>query len=247
MGDPAQRLKSSVEALEIAKVVRVDVPENKKQIRMLCKVSNERRPTVHQTVVAKAWLSVVDAILIEEERMLEEMEEEYESELAEYEGATEEENEGYEPPVRGLPTWSVHICKHYIRHNGRLVFAWNLTLQANAEMRSAVSDICRLLSIMKRHVESFLQQPVQHQSPATTPVVHTAPSRPEQQPLAGAVTVPGVGSAGVVQDGLVVEMPLIGVTANRNAPQAPMLTPGVQGMGRKSGVSSKGAHIVRAR
>lgn len=236
MTDPANRLKEALEALGIVRVVRVESVLDRGQIRLLCRVSNERRPDVPAGSVSQAWLSVVDAILIEEERLVEELQDQ--TEVPE-----EHTQESDIPEPDQLPPWNVHICKHYMRHNGRLVFGWNFTLQTNAGMIAAVSDICRLLTIMSRHVGMFLNTPVVHQSAVRGGVTQQAAMAPTQSYRPS--TVPGAGTSGRIVDGQVVEMPLVGVTAQRNTPQAPILTPGVAGRGRKSGVSSKGAHVVR--
>lgn len=252
MASPEVRLTQAVGALGIATVVRCDALPDVKQIRMLIRVEHESDKRKNPNA-ARAWLAVVDAILMEEERLVEELQEEHEIEMAEYEELmaeiTEEEGETEKPPEMGAPAWNVHICKHYMRRKGKLLFGWNLTLQANSNLRSAVSDICRLLAIMGRHVGTFLQQPVLQPVPAqqrqqSSLVMQAAQPLNVQQGMTQ--NVAGTGVSGIIDDmGQVVEMPLIGVTAQRNAPQAPMLTPGVGGLGRRSGVSSKGAHSVR--
>jgi len=169
-----------------------------------------------------ALMPVIDAILSEEERIAD----------------------------RGI--WNVHICKHYMRHNGRLVYGWNFTLQVHADVDEAVDDICRLLLIMAKHVQVFRQQAelqrmleaqASSRSPQVAPMrkVVGGPSARRQG------DIPGTGMGGVVRNGEVVEMPLVGVTDRRNTPQAPMLTPGVHGLGKRSGVSSKGAHLMGGR
>lgn len=171
-----------------------------------------------------ALMPVIDAILAEEERIAD----------------------------RGI--WNVHICKHYMRHNGKLVYGWNFTLQVHADVEVAVDDICRLLLIMAKHVEVFrqqaeLQRRLEAQAAARVPQavpVQVAGGRgvPNARQRGD---VPGTGLGGVMHNGEVVEMPLVGVTNRRNAPQAPMLTPGVHGLGKRSGVSSKGAHLMAGR
>jgi hypothetical protein len=136
-----------------------------------------------------SWLVVVDTILAEEERA------------------------GSDAP------WNVHICKHYMRRNGKLCYGWNVTVQLTSD--SALNDFCRLLSILGRQFSP---------PPVTRPSKKTSKKDP-----------PPKAKGGVMEDGQVVEMPLVGVTEQRNAPQADILTPGVRGQGRRSGVSSKGA------
>lgn len=171
-----------------------------------------------------ALMPVIDAILSEEERIAD----------------------------RGL--WNVHICKHYMRHKGRLVYGWNFTLQIHGDVEDTVDDICRLLYIMAKHVQVFrqqaeLQRRLEAQAVAKAPQqMVTVPGPRQRDPVSrDPGGVPGTGLGGIMRNGEVVEMPLVGVTDRRNAPQAPMLTPGVHGMGRRSGVSSKGAHLMGGR
>jgi hypothetical protein len=162
----------------------------------------------------KAWLPVVDAILAEEERLGD-----------------------------GCP-WNVHICKNYMRHNNRLVYAWNLTVQFG---EGGIDDICRLLMIMAKHVQVFRQK-ADLQRKMQNGVLHAVPTdamdKPVRTPRSRNGDLPGTGLGGIMHNGEVVEMPLVGATESRNEPQAPLMTPGVRGMGRGSGVSSKGAHFL---
>lgn len=175
------------------------------------------------TAEQKVIMPVIDAILAEEERIAD----------------------------RGL--WSVHICKHYMRHKGRLVYGWNFTLQIADDVERTVDDICRLLFIMAKHVQVFQQQAelerrLTAQAQNRGPVVATPTGQQPRAPVSRqGGQVPGTGMGGVMHNGEVVEMPLVGVTERRNEPQAPMLTPGVHGLGRRSGVSSKGAHHMVSR
>jgi len=162
----------------------------------------------------RAWIPVVDFLLAEEENLRDEL------------------DEGERPP------WALHICKLYMRRAGTTIFAWNITMQARDDVNTATSDLCRLLSIVSRHVEVFKRAA----APAVVSVPQSAPMNVQPTRVMNHKAVPGSGLGGIMVDGEVTEMPLVGVTEQRNAPQAALLTPGVRGMGRLSGVSSKGAH-----
>jgi hypothetical protein len=242
MSDPSTRLKDALEKLGIVTVVDSSFVPDRKQIRLLCRVSNEGLDGASYTAVSQAWLSVIDAILIEEERLVDELED--------IVGEDEEEQEVIKQLF--MPPWNVHICKHYMRREGRLVFGWNFTVQANTDdVSGAVSDVCRLLMIMSRNIRSVISVPYSELSvvaPASASAsVKIGKSRAIRQDSEEGRTIPGVGESGTVVDGFVVDMPLVGVTAQRNAPQAPILTPGVGGRGRLSGVSSRGAHLFRGK
>jgi hypothetical protein len=227
---PGERLRRSFDVLGVAQVVTCDYDDTGDQIRMLIRVNKGDD---------RLWLYVIDAILVEEERLEDEVQEEYEAELVEY-----EEDESLEdPPQRQSTAWNVHICKHYMRHEGRLLFGWNVTLQANGDIRGAVFDLNRLLSMMSRHIDVLRDEMKRQRANNVVPL--TSRGTQQVQQVIVESQVPGAGSGGRMENGEVVEMPLIGVTVARNQPQAPMLTPGVRGRGRTSGLSSKGAHPIR--
>ena len=196
MDTPDIKLRDALNALGVVEVVSHEFIDGVNQVKLLFRVTSDQ----------KVILSVIDAILVEEERLAEES------------------------------PWNVHICKHYMRRSGKLVYGWNFTVQINSDdVGAAVGDICRLLAIMSKHVEvlrrhSELNRAVgnRHRNSERVPV-----SRKPGQ-------VPGVGLGGVVHNGEVVEMPLIGVTEHRNEPQSPMV--GTPTRGQVAGGSSKGAH-----
>lgn len=196
---PHDEVKKALEKLKRITVFSHDYSEEGKQINLLFRVGDAGAQ--RDSLIQEFWLEVVDAILSEEERL----------------------SEG------GSPPWNVHICKHYIRHGGKLRFGWNMTIQANTEMKAATDDICRLLTIMSRHVTPKRSV---RELPAPTVREPEPPVRERRR-----------GSGGKMQGGEVVEAPLVGVTAERNAPQAPVWTPGGGG-GRRGGRSSKGAHLI---
>lgn len=139
--------------------------------------------------------------------------------LSEQEHNLEDENE----------RWVIDVSKVYMRYSGRLIYAWRLTLQVagGTSISDAVNDVRRLLDLAKRMNFQDTEPEPQRKGVAT------------RQPTSE------TGRAdGRMIDGEVVEMPLVGMDATRNKPQAPLLTAGVRGLGKRSGVSSKGAHLI---
>lgn len=196
---PHDEIKKALTGLKKITVFSHTYNEAGQQINLLFRVG-EPGPQ-RDSLIREFWLEVVDAILIEEERLSED----------------------------GSPPWNVHICQHYMRHNGKLGYCWDMTIQANGDVKAAVSDICRLLNIMSRHALPRARPPRVESVPQPLP----PPSVKERRQQAG----------GRVVGGEVVEAPLVGVNENRNAPQAPVWTPG-GGSGRRGGRSSKGAHMI---
>lgn len=195
---PHDEVRKALLGLKKITVFSHSYNEEGQQINLLFRVGDPGPQ--RDSLVREFWLEVVDAILAEEERLLE----------------------------AGSPPWNVHICQHYLRHHGKLGYCWDMTIQANGDVKTAVSDICRLLTIMARHVTLRPRAP-RVESPPT----EMAAARPKETRRPG----------GRVMGGEVVEVPLVGVTADRNAPQAPVWTPG-GGTGRRGGRSSKGAHLI---
>lgn len=198
---PHDEVRKALEKLKKITVFRHDYNEEGKQINLLFRVGDAG--SQRDSLIQEFWLEVVDAILSEEERL----------------------SEGGDPP------WNVHICKHYVRHAGKLRFGWNITIQANGDVRVATDDICRLLTIMSRHVAP--KRRVREREPE--PEREMAPREVRETRRRG--------SGGRMEGGEVVEAPLVGVTSDRNAPQAPVWTPG-GGAGRRGGRSSRGAHLI---
>lgn len=50
--------------------------------------------------------------------------------------------------------WSVHLCRQYILHEGRLVYTWNFVTQA-AELDRAVQDVCRVFDLICSNIDMF--------------------------------------------------------------------------------------------
>lgn len=127
--------------------------------------------------------------------------------------------------------WAVDISRVYMRYNGRLIYAWRFVLQSKSgTLQESLTEVRRLLDLANR----MNIQPVEEKRKPRTQFYHDD-MRPDDA---------GFSSNGTVIDGEVMEMPLVGVDTSRNKPQAPILTAGVRGMGKKSGVSSRGAHLI---
>ena len=139
------------------------------------------------------------------------------------------------------PPWNVHICKFFKRQKGSLGYCWNVMIQVHGEdVDGSIRDICRMLQLFARNVHVFKQR-LQAPSPSAQ---QPAPAS-QQTRRVRASTVPGTDIEPVVgPSGELLVVPLVGVTAERNKPQAPIMTHGVSGRGRQSGVSSKGAHMT---
>lgn len=140
---------------------------------------------------------------------------------------TEEERQGEDG---GEHRWNVDISRVYMRYNGRLIYAWRMVLKGKTvALTEAVNEVRRLLDLANRMNFQDVDE------------------RPKKK---GKVSLPSDNGAegdhadGTMIDGEVMEMPLVGMDSSRNKPQAPILTSGVRGMGKRSGVSSKGAHLI---
>jgi len=134
------------------------------------------------------WINILDAVLGEEERA-----------------------------IADGGRWRLHLCRQFVRHEGKMKAAWNFTIHGDID--TGTKDVARLLDILSR---------TEPRSPTRTvarPVPRTSYERVDD-------SVPNANS-GTMRGKEVIDFPLVGQTENRNKPLSPLLSKG-----------SKGAHML---
>jgi hypothetical protein len=138
------------------------------------------------------WLSVIDFVLQEEEE--------------------QDTEEG---------SWSAHCCKTYVRHDGKLGFVWSITISSRGALKRPVNDVSRAIRTLSASLKSVPAAEAPFAAPrATRPnAVQRAARAVASGRVANTDREPVVS---VVGDRVEVEeMPLIGVTEDRNKPDGP--------------------------
>jgi len=137
------------------------------------------------------WLSIIDFVLQEEEEQ------------------DSEDNK-----------WSAHCCKTYVRHEGNLGFVWNVTISSRNDIKRAVTDVSRAIRTLSSSLKSipasvapFGQQKTNGGAikRAAAAIHSTNVSNLGREPILSVI-----GNRVEVS-----EMPLIGVTEDRNKPDGP--------------------------
>jgi hypothetical protein len=116
--------------------------------------------------------------------------------------------------------WSVHCCKHYERQDGRLGFVWLISVSSASNIKRAVNDVSRAVRTFHSTLKLIPQDRVERKSA----IKHKpeAASRAAQAVKARSSLVqsdPIINVSGNKVE--VVEMPLAGVSHNRNSPKKP--------------------------
>jgi hypothetical protein len=118
--------------------------------------------------------------------------------------------------------WKVHICRNYVLRNdgsGTVAYVWNLILRSD-DMDKSISDLCRLLDILKEHTA------------VSTSLVSKYQMRGDPKKTIKPLRKKSLG--GEVVNGKVVSFPL-DAPMDRNTPKAPLFS---------ENPSQKGAHYI---
>lgn len=131
------------------------------------------------------WLALVDFLLQEEEEQEED----------------------------GLDKWSLHVCKTFMRNEGRLGFVWTIVVSTKGDIKRSVTDVSRAFRIYSSNLKTN-----EYHAPAAKPAVQRAAQVVASQ-VRGSDRQPIVHQVG---DRIEVDaMPLVGVTEDRNRPNKP--------------------------
>lgn len=127
----------------------------------------------------------------------------------------EQDNEGEK--------WLAHCCKTYLRYEGKLGFVWSISISSRDNVKRAINDVSRAIRTLTASLKAIpaaesqfanQQRPKNAIKNAAIAVANSG-----RQPILSAI-----GSRTEV-----IEMPLTGVTEDRNKP---------------AGKGSKGAHYI---
>ena len=176
-------------------------------IQMASNMDGDKPPEIKKVAIQSRvsredvpkWLSVIDFVLQEEEEQ------------------DSEDNK-----------WSAHCCKTYVRHEGHLGFVWSITISSRDDIKRAVADVSRAIRTLSASLKSipaaeapFVQQKTRGG------VIRRAAAAIHSGNVVNAGREPVLSMVGSRFE--VEEMPLIGVTEDRNKPDGP---------------GSKGAHYI---
>lgn len=192
MTKPEEKLKRAIEGTGIAEVIQTASNEDAEQAPDIKKVVIQAR--VDRDDVPK-WLTVIDFVLQEEEE--------------------QDEDDG---------KWSAHCCKTYVRHDGKLGFVWSITVSSRGPLKRPVNDVSRAVRTIAASLRAVPEaEMAPNQGPYRTPGRTTAVQRAAKAVASGRVAnqdrepiLQRVGDRIEVE-----EMPLIGVTEDRNKPDGP--------------------------
>lgn len=128
----------------------------------------------------------------------------------------QEEEEQDEEETR----WSAHCCKDYLRHEGKLGFVWSISVSSRGSLKRPVNDVSRAIRTISASLKSV---PSAEMVPSNGSGKRNVVRRAAQAVASGHVANAGTEALlGRVGDSVeVLEMPLIGVTADRNKPDGP--------------------------
>lgn len=130
------------------------------------------------------WLTVVNFILQEEE---------------------EQDKDEYE--------WAAHICKTYVRHEGKLGFIYSVTIVSRMDIKIAVSEISRVIRVLSANIPNINPYSLHNAKDSQIKRAATA--------VASSNANKNIHNPVVNANGEVEVMPLHGVTSTRNTPDGP--------------------------
>lgn len=116
--------------------------------------------------------------------------------------------------------WSAHCCKTYVRHEGNLGFVWSVTVSSRNDIKRAATDVSRAIRTLSASLKSV---------PSTeAPFVQQKSRGGAIRRAAAAIHSGNVSNLGrepvlsmIGNRVEVEEMPLVGVTEDRNKPDGP--------------------------
>lgn len=192
MPKPDEKLKRAIEGTGIAEVLQTVSNEDKEPPPDVKKVIVQAR--VARDDVPK-WLTIIDFILQEEEE--------------------QDEDDGM---------WSAHCCKTYVRHEGKLGFVWSVSVSSRGSLKRPVNDVSRAIRTIAASLRSVPSADVSPNAPTNGSgrrpnAVQRAAKAVAKGRVANTDREPVLERHG---DGVeVIEMPLTGVTEDRNKPDGP--------------------------
>lgn len=115
--------------------------------------------------------------------------------------------------------WSVLCAKMYVRHEGRFGFVWSISVSSRGDLKRPVSDVARAIRTISATLKSMpAENPVQRSTKRGGDVKRAAVAVANGK-VAMVSHPPKMGRFGSKLE--VVEMPLAGVTEERNKPDKP--------------------------
>lgn len=116
--------------------------------------------------------------------------------------------------------WSAHCCKTYVRHEGKLGFVWSVSISSRGLLARPVSDVARAVRTIGASLKSVPEAEMRARNGSEQ---KNAFQRAAKAVASGRVT--NAGREPTItwfgEKAEVVEMPLTGLTEDRNKPDGP--------------------------
>ena len=113
--------------------------------------------------------------------------------------------------------WSVHCCKTFVRHEGKLGFVWSIAVSSRHDIKRPINDVSRAIRTLSASLKSVPAAETQYAQPrGGTGVIQRAAAAVASGRVTNSDREPVVHIIGDRVE--VEEMPLIGVTDDRNKP-----------------------------
>lgn len=127
----------------------------------------------------------------------------------------QEEEEQDEEETR----WFAHCCKDYLRDDGKFGFVWSITVSSRGDLKRPVNDVSRAIRSISANLKSMPSETVPGKAPKRANAVKRATQSVASGHVANSRVDAVLGRRGDSVE--VLEMPLVGVTSDRNRPDGP--------------------------